>query len=159
MKISIITALATTSSIVGILMFSSCNKKQSHDEARDSTRPDSIPINQPKISEDTKTVLRSIYEDAPAHRAATNAAVSGSGNPVIIDNNTEAPKLEDVFKRLGWGTVTITEGVKIASDISILWRLEVIDSNADDWFVELETDESITAGEVKVKSKDSPWNQ
>lgn len=159
MKISIIAALAITLSTVGISIFSSCNKQQSYDKARDGTRQDSIHINQPKISEETKTILRSIYEDAPAHRAATNAAVSGSGDSAIIDNNTEAPKLEDVFKRLGWGTVTITEGVKIASEISFLWRLEVIDSNADDWFVELETDQSITAGEVKMKSKDSPWNQ
>jgi len=140
------------------LLLTSCDSQEALDHAQAATPEKSIPMNQVEIQR-TKEKVETIYEEAPSRRAATDEAVSGSSNPIRIDNNTEAPKLEDIFKGLGWGIVTVTEGVKLASENVLLWRLEVIDSNAQDWFVELETNEAITTGEVKVKSKDSPWNK
>ena len=137
----------------------SCDSRDTPDEAQATAPKMANPMNQPEIPKETKDKLKAIYEEAPARRAATDAAVSGSSNPLRVDNNTEAPKLEDVFKGLGWGIVTVTEGVKLSSESGLLWRLEVIDSNAQDWFVEVVTDEAITTGKVKVKSKDSPWHK
>ena len=38
-----------------------------------------------------------------------------------------------------------------------LWKLEVIDGAAEDWYVLMKTDSSISAGTVQSKSKGSPW--
>lgn len=159
MSITINLKRSTFLGCVIVLLLASCDSQDAPDQAQATTPKEAIPMNQPEIPKETKEQIKAIYERAPARRAATDEAVSGSSNPIRVDNNTEVPKLEDVFNGLGWGVVTVTEGVKLTSEIGLLWRLEVIDSNAQDWFVELETDEAITTGEVKVKSKDSPWNK
>ncbi len=114
-------------------------------------------MNEPQLPPDEKAKLQAIYDSAPERRTAVDKAVSGASNPVRVDNNTEAPKLEAILKRAGWSNPTVTEGVKETVADGYVWKLEVIDGAAQDWYVLMKTDTSIATGTVQSKSKDSPW--
>ncbi len=114
-------------------------------------------MNEPQLPPDEKAKLQAIYDSAPERRRAVDRALSASINPVRVDNNTEAPKLEAILKRAGWTNPTVTEGVKESVVDGYIFKLEVIDGAAEDWYVLMKTDRSITAGTVQSKSKGSPW--
>jgi hypothetical protein len=109
------------------------------------------------VAESEREKIKRLYDTAPERRADTDKIVSGSPDGVRINNNTESPKIERILKQAGWGIATVTEGVKIQSGDSLIFRLEVIDGEARDWYVVIETDRAISSGRVISKSSGSPW--
>jgi hypothetical protein len=139
------------------LLLCSCDKTSSSPTTTGTQNKETSPMSQPQLPSDQKAKLQAIYDTAPGRRASVDKAVSGSSDPVRVNNNTEAPRLEAILKSAGWSSSTVTEGVKESVEDGFVWKLEVIDGAAQDWFVLMKTDKSIATGTVQSKSKNSPW--
>lgn len=99
--------------------------------------------------------LKRIYDDAPEKREMNYNERTSGGNKEKISQEPDAVALESLLDGLGWAGVTVTEGVKERTATG--WRLELEVIAETDYYVIMETNESMTNGRIVSKSTDSPW--
>ena len=106
-------------------------------------------------NEQDQSNLRRVYDEAPEKRDNVYKERTSGGIKTKISQEPDAVALESLLGDLGWAGVTVTEGVKERTPTG--WRLELEVVAETDYYVVMDTNESMTSGRIVSKSTDSPW--